>query len=31
MGVNARVLAKRDFDRAYLTSNWAKWVLDVKQ
>jgi len=31
MGVNARVLAERDFDRAHLASNWAQWVLDVKQ
>ena len=31
MGVNARVLAERDFDRAHLASNWTQWVLDVKQ
>jgi len=31
MGVNARALAERDFDRAHLASNWAQWVLDVKQ
>jgi glycosyltransferase involved in cell wall biosynthesis len=31
MGVNARALAERDFDRVHLASNWAEWVLDVKQ
>jgi len=31
MGKNARALAERDFDRANLASNWAEWVLDVKQ
>jgi len=31
MGENARALAERDFDRAHLASNWAEWVLDVKQ
>ena len=31
MGTNARALAERDFDRAHLASNWAEWVLDVKQ
>jgi len=31
MGKNARALAERDFDRANFASNWAEWVLDVKQ
>ncbi len=30
MGVNARALAERDFDRSHLASNWAEWVVDIK-
>jgi glycosyltransferase involved in cell wall biosynthesis len=31
MGINARALAERDFDRVHLASEWAEWVLGVKQ